>query len=103
MSDTRLWLEDLGLTRYVDAFEENEIDWELLPDLTDELLKEMDINAVGAHRFTASPNHRAKRAFFIAAGLNFNECLGHSLKVPHRNGPKYSLFMNIRHDYFGRF
>ena len=48
MPDTRQWLEDLGLARYADAFEKHEVEWESLPDLTNELLKEMGIVAVGA-------------------------------------------------------
>ncbi len=49
MSDTRQWLEALGLGQYADAFDENALDWELLPDLTDELLEKVGVSAVG-HR-----------------------------------------------------
>jgi class 3 adenylate cyclase/predicted ATPase len=35
MSDLRQWLESLGLGRYADAFTQNDIDRETLPDLTD--------------------------------------------------------------------
>jgi len=43
------WLRRLGLERYELAFQENEIDWEALPKLTAEDLK--DLGAVlGGHR-----------------------------------------------------
>src|SRR5437868_13247256 len=34
--DVAEWLQDLGLERYVPAFRDNEIDWEVLPKLTSE-------------------------------------------------------------------
>ncbi len=33
MSDIRQWLEELGLSQYADAFEENRIDLGMLSDL----------------------------------------------------------------------
>ena len=35
------WLRSLGLERYEPAFRDNEIDWEALPNLTIDDLKEM--------------------------------------------------------------
>ena len=35
--DIAAWLQGLGLERYVPAFRDNEIDWEVLPKLTSEL------------------------------------------------------------------
>ena len=32
--DIEAWLQSLGLERYVPAFRDNEIDWEVLPKLT---------------------------------------------------------------------
>ena len=32
--DIEAWLQGLGLERYVPAFRDNEIDWEVLPKLT---------------------------------------------------------------------
>ena len=49
MSDIRTWLDELGLGQYADAFDENAIDQDLLPDLTDDALKEIGVQAVG-HR-----------------------------------------------------
>jgi len=49
MSDTRSWLEGLGLGQYADPFEENEVGLELLPELDHEFLKDIGV-AVGGHR-----------------------------------------------------
>ena len=51
MFDIRTWLDELGLGRYGDAFEHNDIDQSVLPDLTDEALEKL-----GA----ASSGHRMK-------------------------------------------
>ena len=44
------WLEGLGLERYVPAFRDNEIDWEVLPRLTSEDLREIGVAAIGHRR-----------------------------------------------------
>src|SRR5215469_15628638 len=43
------WLQSLGLERYALAFRENEIDWEALPKLTAEDLKDLGV-VLGGHR-----------------------------------------------------
>ncbi len=43
------WLEQLGLGQYTDLFAENDIDWELLPELDHETLKDIGITSAG-HR-----------------------------------------------------
>ena len=43
------WLQSLGLKRYEPAFRENEIDWEALPKLTAEDLKDLGV-VLGGHR-----------------------------------------------------
>src|SRR6516162_1014742 len=48
--DIAAWLQGLGLERYVPAFRDNEIDWEVLPKLTSEDLKEIGVAAVGHRR-----------------------------------------------------
>jgi hypothetical protein len=40
----------LGLERYVPAFRDNEIDWEVLPKLTSEDLREIGVAAIGHRR-----------------------------------------------------
>lgn len=44
------WLESLGLGQYSAPFRENEIDWDVLPDLTVDDLKELGVNSVGHRR-----------------------------------------------------
>src|SRR6516225_11907739 len=48
--DIAAWLQDLGLERYVSAFRKNEIDWEVLPKLTSEDLREISVAAIGHRR-----------------------------------------------------
>jgi class 3 adenylate cyclase/predicted ATPase/ABC-type transport system involved in cytochrome c biogenesis ATPase subunit len=43
------WLEQLGLGEYATVFADNDIDWELLPELDQETLKEIGITSAG-HR-----------------------------------------------------
>ena len=47
--DIRDWLGELGLERYAEAFEENELDIDLLIDLSDADLKDLGVTAMG-HR-----------------------------------------------------
>ena len=37
------WLKELGLSKYSELFAENEMDFEVLPDLTEQDLKDLDI------------------------------------------------------------
>ena len=48
-ADVAGWLQGLGLERYVPAFRDNEIDWEALPKLTAEDLKDLGV-VLGGHR-----------------------------------------------------
>ena len=48
--DIKAWLQGLGLDRYVSTFRDNEIDWEVLPKLTSEDLREIGVAAVGHRR-----------------------------------------------------
>jgi class 3 adenylate cyclase len=48
--DIEAWLQGLGLERYVLAFRDNEIDWEVLPKLTSDDLWEIGVAAVGHRR-----------------------------------------------------
>ena len=41
--DVRAWLEDLGLGRYAETFAENGVDLDLLPELSNEDLKDLGI------------------------------------------------------------
>src|SRR5215468_400244 len=48
--DIEAWLQGLGLKRYVPAFRDNEIDWEVLPRLTSDDLREIGVAAIGHRR-----------------------------------------------------
>jgi class 3 adenylate cyclase/predicted ATPase len=48
--DIEVWLQGLGLEHYAPAFRDNEIDWEVLPKLTSEDLREIGVTAVGHRR-----------------------------------------------------
>jgi SAM domain (Sterile alpha motif) len=41
--DIAAWLRELGLERYEPVFRENEIDWEVLPDLTEADLEKLGL------------------------------------------------------------
>src|SRR5690349_13271707 len=47
--DVAAWLQSLGLERYVPAFRDNEIDWDALPKLSAEDLKDLGV-VLGGHR-----------------------------------------------------
>jgi hypothetical protein len=47
--DVTAWLQGLGLERYVPAFRDNEIDWDALPRLSAEDLKDLGV-VLGGHR-----------------------------------------------------
>jgi SAM (Sterile alpha motif) domain-containing protein len=47
--DVAAWLRGLGLERYDQAFRDNEIDWDALPKLTAEDLKDLGV-VLGGHR-----------------------------------------------------
>jgi hypothetical protein len=48
--DVAAWLKSLGLGRYAAEFRDNEIDWQVLPSLTADDLKDIGIVAVGHRR-----------------------------------------------------
>jgi SAM domain (Sterile alpha motif) len=48
--DVMVWLRSLGLERYEGAFRENETDERVLPNLTQEDLKEIGVGPVGHRR-----------------------------------------------------
>jgi len=75
--DIEAWLQGLGLERYASAFRDNEIDWEVLPKLTSEDLREIGVAAVG---------HRRKLLGAIAALKH----LGARCRSPRRIGSRRS-------------
>ena len=47
--DVRNWLRGLGLDEYAEAFKDGAIEWDVLPELDHEILKELGVTAPG-HR-----------------------------------------------------
>jgi SAM domain (Sterile alpha motif) len=43
MQDLAQWLQELGMSEYAERFAENRIDLSVLPDLTDQDLKELGV------------------------------------------------------------
>src|SRR6516165_910428 len=68
MTNLQHWLEEIGLPQYADLFAKNDIDWEILPDLT-----EYDLEKVGV-----SLGHRKKLIKAIQARCD-------PLQVPNRS------------------
>ena len=44
------WLEKLGMSEYVERFAENDVDFTLLPELTDQDLEKIGIASLGHRR-----------------------------------------------------
>lgn len=59
----RAWLIELGLSRYAPVFEIHEVDYEVLPMLTLEDLKDMGINAVGSRRKLYTAIQKLRKGF----------------------------------------
>jgi class 3 adenylate cyclase len=55
------WLEGLGLGRYAAVFADNALDWDLLPDIDQDTLKEIGVRAAG-HRLRILKAASALRA-----------------------------------------
>ena len=84
--DVAAWLQGLGLERYVPAFRDNEIDWEVLPKLTSEDLREIGITAIG-HRRKLLDAIAALGAAVPAAAVTAPACTGTSrCRTPSADG-----------------
>jgi hypothetical protein len=75
--DVAAWLQGLGLERYGPAFRDNEIDWEVLPKLTSEDLRDIGVAAIG---------HRRKLLDAIAA-LDSTPTAAGRVAVPDASAP----------------
>ncbi|MEM6407172.1 MAG: AAA family ATPase [Pseudomonadota bacterium] len=51
-NETKLsdWLTELGLGDYVETFQENDIDWSIIPELTTDDLKDLGVTSIGLRR-----------------------------------------------------
>jgi class 3 adenylate cyclase/predicted ATPase len=70
MSDMQQWLDDMGLGQYAETFAESDVDYEILPELTEQDLKDMNV----------SLGHRRKILKAISQ-------LGGEAKVPEPEAP----------------
>ena len=61
--DVASWLRQLGLAQYEPAFRDNEVDGDVLPDLTADDLIAIGVAAVGivANSFPPSPRSASRR------------------------------------------
>ena len=70
MSTVRDWLTSLDLSEYGDRFEENRIDFEILPDLTDQDLEKLGVVLGDRRTFLARrPAQLTSRAYTGARDL----------------------------------
>ena len=53
MQEIADWLETLGMSEYAQCFAENRIDLSVLPELTDQDLKDLGVSLVIAAKFCA--------------------------------------------------
>ena len=44
MTDLQHWLEEIGLAQYADLLVKNDIDWEVLPELTEQDLEKLGVS-----------------------------------------------------------
>ena len=50
MQQVTEWLQSLGLSEYADRFAENDIDFSILPELTDQDLEKIGVASLGHRR-----------------------------------------------------
>ena len=79
MSAVRDWLEAIGLPQYADAFDANDIDMELIPQIDDQMLKDIGVSSAG-HRLRIR-NAIAKLATASTAAQNVASTVG-ATEVP---------------------
>jgi class 3 adenylate cyclase len=80
--DIVVWLQSLGLGRYEAAFRENEIDETVLPSLTEEHLKQLDVTALG-HRVKLLDAIAALRADTSGKAPSVDKTTASSTPSPH--------------------
>jgi hypothetical protein len=69
MSEVRKWLNTIGLAQYADAFETNDLDFELLGQVDDQLLKDIGVASAG-HRLRKQPYDGGSTVAHGAAQMN---------------------------------
>ncbi len=85
--DIAAWLTSLGLERYKQAFDENEIDFAVLPRLTGDDLKDMVIPTPVLH----APLYRATRQIAGRSPFRPLESRRPHASNPHRAQRRYQI------------
>jgi class 3 adenylate cyclase/tetratricopeptide (TPR) repeat protein len=102
------WLKDLGLDQYAAAFEEDDIGWELLGDIDQEVLKDIGIGSAGhrlrilkainalqpEHFSSLTPNTASSSAEFVAIRAG-DEDLARWSRTAGERKPVTMLFADI--------
>jgi hypothetical protein len=70
MSQIRQWLETIGLAQYVDAFEANDVDMELVKNIDDPALRELGMSSTG-HRVRIRNAIARRSSVVLHDGLSF--------------------------------
>jgi SAM domain (Sterile alpha motif) len=85
--DVASWLRQLGLAQYEAAFRDNEVDGDVLPDLTAEDLIGLGVTLIG-HRHRLLSAIAALGAAAPTPGLT--AAPAHRCRLPHRRQPRPS-------------
>ena len=68
MPEISEWLEKLGMSEYAQHFAENDIDFAILADLTDQ-----DLEKIGVNRSAIAAKSRARSPSWVVSGKPFKE------------------------------
>jgi SAM domain (Sterile alpha motif) len=74
MHDIRNWLESLGLTQYVDAFESSDVDLDVLPSLNEGDLEKLGVSLGHRKKMLVTPQSRRKHSVARTACRLFPRC-----------------------------
>ena len=85
MQEIADWLEKLGMSEYAERFAENRIDFSVLPDLTDQDLKDSALSsAIAAKCCARSPNWGSRGTADGGTGCRTSPRVAHPSAAPHR-------------------
>ncbi len=97
------WLQQLGLGKYASLFEDNDIDWELLPSLDQDVLKDIGIRSAGHRlrilRAAAALQSRDQTPGTVdaaaAGALRLDDDISAWSRIPGERKPVTMLFADI--------
>ena len=78
-----LWLNDLGLSEYINVFKEESIDIEVLPELTSDDLKEIGVNKLGHRKIILKAIKIRNRKLSENIKINLIKEVAKIKKLPH--------------------